>query len=164
MSPVAMTTCKECLKAVAADAPTCPHCGTTAPGEGAAERDAAAKERDAASDVAFKKGVRKWGLVAVGLVLLFLLPVGISAIRDAASKIDLDEAAKNACSSVTTAEYGGTPVRQGLGRVQAVAYGLESNSEGLKAAAGGDRSGPVDPETVNQKYRAVAAWCAANAD
>jgi hypothetical protein len=40
---MAMTTCKECSRAVASDAPACPHCGVAAPGEGGAERDAARK-------------------------------------------------------------------------------------------------------------------------
>jgi ABC-type ATPase with predicted acetyltransferase domain len=32
MTPMAMTTCRECKKEISSEAKTCPHCGVSAPG------------------------------------------------------------------------------------------------------------------------------------
>lgn len=66
---MAMTTCKECKKPVAAAAPPCPACGVSTPGEGGAERDADAQ---AVKQKAQKDVNRGCGAA----VLVFLLIVG----------------------------------------------------------------------------------------
>ena len=151
---MALTTCKECRKAVAADASTCPHCGVSAPGEGGDDRNAAAK---ALSD----KTSRQVAFGCGGFVLLVVLLIGGGALWNALTAVELDKAAEDACSAVTTAEFGDGAILQGAGRVRAVAYALESDAEGLQEAAG---DGPLNPETVSTDYFAVAAWCEEHAE
>jgi hypothetical protein len=150
---MAMTTCKECRQAVADEAPACPNCGVTAPGEGGVERDAARK----ADTDAFEK---KLWLGCGGFILLIVLLIGGGAAWNAITEVELDRAAERACSAVTTAQYGDGAIRQGAGRVQAVAYAKESTVEELRQLVG---DGPLDPDTVSDDYFKVATWCNENA-
>lgn len=147
---MAMTTCKQCLGRVADDAPTCPACGTTAPGEGGAERDAKRKAESAA-------GERKVWLGCGGLVLVMALLLGGGALYNYVTAVEMDGPAERACSAVTTAQFGQGAIRQAAGRVEAVAEARTSSAEGLQDAAGGP--GRVDPDSVSEDYFAVAAWC-----
>jgi hypothetical protein len=67
---MAMTSCRECSKPVAADAPTCPACGVTQPGEGGAERDQA--KRLAAEKVKRQTNIG-CGAIVLGIIALTAL-------------------------------------------------------------------------------------------
>jgi hypothetical protein len=152
---MAMTTCKECRRSVADEAPTCPNCGVQAPGEGGVERDAARKE---ASD----RDNRRVTLGCGGLILAMALLLGGGVAWNELTRVELDDAARRACEGVRTAEYGNGTIRQATGRLTAVTSARESDSEGLREAAGG--AGRVDPDTVNDDYLGVAAWCDEHAE
>jgi hypothetical protein len=154
---MAMTTCKECRQAVSDEAPTCPKCGTTDPGEGGAERDARRKADSAA-------GERQVWLGCGGFVLVMALLLGGGALYSYVTAVELDEPARSACSSAELAALQtragtGTPVQVGVRRIEAVTSALESEAEGLREAAGG---GSLNPDTVNSDYLGVLAWCEEN--
>lgn len=151
---MAMTTCRECSVPVAGKAPTCPACGVVEPGQGHEQRDAEMRAAKA-------KGQRLATLGCGGFLGAILLLVGGGALWNELTDVDLDQSAEDACSAVTTARFGSGAVQQGVGRVQAVSFGMESTSDGLAEAAG---PRPLDPETVTSRYLAVAAWCDENAE
>jgi hypothetical protein len=150
---MAMTSCKQCGRVVADDAPACPHCGTQDPGEGGAERDAARK----ADTDAF---MRKFGIGCGGLIAIFLLLIVGGAAWNASTAVDLDGPAQQACSAAEAASLTTlSNVRRGAHRVEAVAHALESEISELRDAAGPSR---INPQTVNTDYYGVAAWCEEN--
>jgi hypothetical protein len=150
---MAMTTCKECRRPMASEAPTCPHCGVASPGEGGVERDAARK----ADADAFG---RKLSLGCGGLIALFVLLIAGGAAWNSLTAVELDEPAREACSAAETASLTSlSNVRRGAHRVEAVQHALESEIPELRDAAGPSR---INPETVNTDYYGVAAWCEEN--
>lgn len=147
---MALTTCRECNARVSAEAPTCPQCGVPQPALGSPERDAA--------------GQREGRIVNIGcgaLVAVTVLALLAGALYNEFFKVELDDAAVRACEGVTTARFGDEPVRRAAGQLTAVQSARETSVEGLREAVG---PGPLDPDSVSDHYRSVAAWCDENQD
>jgi predicted amidophosphoribosyltransferase len=74
-----MTTCQNCRRVVAVEAPACPRCGAPAPGERHADRDTAAAPPQSTQDVD-----RATAMIGGAIVLLFLLLLVIGHLRNLA--------------------------------------------------------------------------------